>query len=103
MQQMLAISMKALNFCIPLLKKTAYKEKLMCKHDCEGVCKCRENAVNIFSKDYKAGELQGRRAEAERTAAALIELERAEIITNAQLQSILDLILEKLLDAKDID
>jgi hypothetical protein len=100
---MLAINMKGLNFCIPLLKKTAYKENLMCKHDCEGICSCRENAVNIFSKDYKAGELQGRKAEAERTAAALIELERAEIITNAQLQSILDLILEKLLDAKDID
>jgi len=31
MQQMLAISMKALNFCIPLLKKTAYKENLMPK------------------------------------------------------------------------
>jgi hypothetical protein len=75
----------------------------MCSKSCEGLCSCRENAINIFSKDYKAGELQGRKAEAERTANALIELERAEIITNAQLQSILDLILEKLLDAKDID
>lgn len=75
----------------------------MCKQACEGLCSCRENAINIFSKDFKAGEIEGRRAEAERTTAALIELERAEVITNAQLQAILDLILEKLLDAKDID
>jgi hypothetical protein len=75
----------------------------MCKHNCEGVCLCRENAINIFGKDFKAGELEGRRAEAERTTNALIELERANIISNAQMQSILDLILEKLLDAKDID
>jgi hypothetical protein len=75
----------------------------MCKQACEGVCSCRENAINIFSKDFKAGELQGRKGEAERTTNALIELERKEIITNAQLQAILDLILEKLLDAKDID
>jgi hypothetical protein len=75
----------------------------MCKQACEGVCFCRENAINIFSKEFKAGELQGRKAEAERTTAALIELERVGVITNAQLQAILDLILEKLLDAKDID
>jgi hypothetical protein len=59
--------------------------------------------VNIFSRDYKAGEIAGRSAEANRTTDALIELERAEIITNAQMQSILDLILEKLTDAVDID
>jgi hypothetical protein len=75
----------------------------MCKQSCEGVCLCRENAINIFSKEFKAGELEGRKAEAERTTAALIELERVGVITNAQLQAILDLILEKLLDAKDID
>jgi hypothetical protein len=61
------------------------------------------NAVNIFSKDYKAGVLAGRSAEASRTADALIELERAEVIRNDQMQSIFDLILEKLTDAVDID
>jgi hypothetical protein len=60
-------------------------------------------AVNIFSKDYKAGQIAGRSAEAKRTSNALIELERAEIISNAQMQAILDLILEKLTDAVDID
>jgi hypothetical protein len=74
----------------------------MCK--CVIDCQCvRLNAVNIFSKDYKAGQLAGRAAEASRTTDALIELERAEIISNAQMQSILDLILEKLADAVDID
>jgi hypothetical protein len=61
------------------------------------------NAVNIFSKDYKAGELAGRSAEASRTADALVELERAEIISNGQMQAIFDLILEKLSDSVDID
>jgi hypothetical protein len=61
------------------------------------------NAINIFSRDYKAGEVAGRVAEAQRTADALIELERAEIISNAQMQAIFDLILEKLTDAVDID
>jgi hypothetical protein len=61
------------------------------------------NAINIFSRDYKAGEIAGRVAEAQRTADALIELERAEIISNAQMQAIFDLILEKLTDAVDID
>ena len=75
----------------------------MCKKSCEGVCSCRENAINIFSKEFKAGEVEGRRSEAERTTAALIELEAKGILTNVQLQTILDLILEKLLDAKDID
>lgn len=72
--------------------------------NCTTDCRCKHlNAVNIFSRDYKAGEIAGRSAEANRTTDALIELERAEIITNAQMQSILDLILEKLTDAVDID
>lgn len=72
--------------------------------NCPIECQCvRLNAVNIFSKDYKAGELAGRTAEAARTSDALIELERAEVISNAQMQAIFDLILEKLTDAVDID
>ena len=72
--------------------------------NCSTECQCkRVNAVNIFSKDFKAGELAGRSAEASRTSDALIELERAEVITNAQMQTIFDLILEKLTDAVDID
>lgn len=70
---------------------------------CQGECKCRENAVNPFSRNYKAGEIAGRKAEATRTTDALIELERKDIISNAQMQAILDLILEKLTDAMDID
>jgi hypothetical protein len=67
-------------------------------------CACRrESAINIFSKDYKAGKVAGRLAEANRTTDALIELERAEIISNAQMQAILDLILEKLTDVMDVD
>ena len=67
-------------------------------------CACRrESAVNIFSKDYKAGLYIGQMNEAQRTRDALIELERAEIISNAQMQAIFDLILEKLTDAVDID
>jgi hypothetical protein len=74
-----------------------------CKN-CNDGCQCiRVNAINIFSKDYLAGVKEGRRAEAERTADALIELERVEVITNAQMQAILDLILEKLSDSVDID
>lgn len=70
---------------------------------CQDDCKCsRVNAVNIFSKDYKAGRSEGQRAEATRTSDSLIELERAGVITNAQLQAILDLILEKLTDQVDI-
>jgi hypothetical protein len=61
------------------------------------------NAVNIFSRDYKSGVVAGRSAEAARTSDALIELERAEVISNAQMQAIFDLILEKLTDAVDID
>jgi hypothetical protein len=71
---------------------------------CNDNCQCkRVNAVNIFSKDFKAGELQGRKTESERTTDALIELERAGVITNAQLQAVCDLILEKLLDVMDVD
>jgi hypothetical protein len=72
--------------------------------NCTTECRCKHlNAINIFGKDYKAGELAGRSAEAIRTTDALIELERAEVITNGQMQAILDLILEKLTDAVDID
>jgi hypothetical protein len=72
--------------------------------NCTTECKCKHlNAVNIFSRDYRAGEIAGRTAEANRTTDALIELERSEVISNAQMQSILDLILEKLTDAVDID
>jgi hypothetical protein len=71
-----------------------------CKDDCQ--CK-RVNAINIYSKDYKAGANAGRIAEAGRTSDALIELETKGVISNAQLQSILDLILEKLTDVMDID
>ena len=73
-----------------------------CGKSCSNNC-YRENAVNRFSKDYKAGEIAGRKAEAGRTSDALIELEQKGIITNPQLQAILDLILEKLTDVMDID
>jgi len=72
--------------------------------NCTTDCKCKHlNAINIFSRDYRAGIVAGRVAEAQRTSDALIELERAEIISNAQMQAIFDLILEKLTDAVDID
>ena len=72
--------------------------------NCTTECKCKHlNAVNIFSRDYKSGVVAGRSAEANRTTDALIELERAEVISNAQMQAILDLILEKLTDAVDLD
>ena len=71
---------------------------------CPDNCQCKRiNAINIFSKDYKAGKSAGQRNEADRTKTALLELERAEIISNAQMQSILDLILEKLTDVMDVD
>ena len=74
----------------------------MCK--CSMDCQCkRVNAINIFSKDYKAGEMAGRSAEAARTSDALIELERSAVISNSQMQAVFDLILEKLTDAVDID
>ena len=72
-------------------------------NNCLDGCKCaRVNSVNIFSRDYKAGKSEGQRVEATRTSDALIELERSGVITNAQMQAILDLILEKLTDAMDI-
>jgi hypothetical protein len=72
-------------------------------NNCQGNCQCtRVNSINVFSKDYKAGKSEGQREEHTRTSDALIELERKEIITNAQLQAILDLILEKLTDQVDI-
>lgn len=72
-------------------------------NNCIDDCKCsRVNAINIFGKDYKAGKSEGQREEHTRTSDALIELERAGVITNAQLQAILDLILEKLTDQVDI-
>jgi hypothetical protein len=72
-------------------------------NNCGNDCQCsRVNAVNIFSRDYKAGKSEGQRAEATRTSDALIELERSGVITNAQLQTVLDLILEKLTDQVDI-
>jgi hypothetical protein len=72
-------------------------------NNCQNDCQCsRVNSVNIFSRDYKAGRSEGQRAEATRTSDALIELERSGVITNAQLQAILDLVLEKLTDQADI-
>ena len=72
-------------------------------NNCVEDCKCtRVNAINVFSKDYNAGKSEGQRAEATRTAEALIELERAGVIENHQMQAILDLILEKLTDVMDI-
>lgn len=71
--------------------------------NCVDDCKCsRVNSINIFSRDYKAGKSEGQRAEHTRTSDALIELERKGVITNAQMQAILDLILEKLTDVMDI-
>jgi len=67
-------------------------------------CTCkREQAVNIFSKDFHAGVDEGRKGEAGRTLLALIELRDRKVLSEAQVESILDLILEKLLDVKDIE
>ena len=72
--------------------------------ECQENCQCRrKNAVNIFSADYKAGQTVGRLAEGLRTTDALLELERSGVITNAQMQAILDLILEKLTYVMDVD
>lgn len=77
---------------------------MSCSKCIDDTCICsRSEAINRFSKDYKAGYQAGRSSEAERTSDALIELESKGIISNDQLQSILDLILEKLTDAMDID
>ena len=76
---------------------------MSCNQTCVD-CQCkRVNAVNIFSKDFKAGKHDGQKAEAKRTAQALVELERSGVIDNAQMQAVFDLILEKLTDAVDID
>ena len=76
---------------------------MSCNQTCVD-CQCKRlNAVNIFSKDFKAGVHDGQKAEAKRTRDALVELERSQIITNAQMQAVFDLILEKLTDAVDID
>lgn len=67
-------------------------------------CTCkREQAVNIFSKEFKAGVDAGQKAEAERTLTALRELRDRNVLSPAQVESVLDLILEKLTDVKDID
>jgi hypothetical protein len=67
-------------------------------------CACkREQAVNIFSRDFHAGVEEGRKGEANRTLTALIELRDRKILSEAQVEAILDLVLEKLLDVKDID
>lgn len=77
---------------------------MSCNKCIDEVCQCsRVNAINRFSSDYRAGEQAGRIAEANRTSDALIELERSGVITNSQMQAILDLILEKLTDVMDID
>lgn len=77
---------------------------MSCSKCIEGECQCsRINAVNRFSKEYKVGLIEGRANEATRTTDALIELERSGVITNAQMQAILDLILEKLGEQLDIE
>ena len=75
------------------------------------MCKCngsdtqcrRESAVNIFSSEFKAGELKGRKAEADRTTTALTELRDKGLLTQIQYELVLDLILEKLTESMDID
>ena len=80
------------------------RNSVSCSKCADDVCQCsRLNAVNIWSKDYRAGKAEGQRAEHTRTSDALIELERAGVISNAQMQAVLDLILEKLTDVADID
>jgi hypothetical protein len=59
--------------------------------------------VNIFSVDYKAGVIAGRKAEADRTTNALTELRDNGLITQVQFELVLDLILEKLTESMDID
>lgn len=77
---------------------------MSCSNCVNNSCQCKRlNAVNIWSKDYRAGKMEGIRLEHTRTSDALIELERAKVISNAQMQAILDLILEKLTDVADID
>ena len=76
---------------------------MSCNQTCND-CQCKRlNAVNVFSKDFRAGVKVGQQEESTRTAHALIELERSQVISNAQMQAVFDLILEKLTDAVDID
>lgn len=76
---------------------------MSCNQTCND-CQCKRlNAVNIFSRDYKRGVQVGSRLQRDRTFDALIELESRNIISNAQMQAVFDLILEKLTDAVDID
>lgn len=76
----------------------------MCRNNrCKGDCVCRVNAVNIFSADFRAGQVDGRKGEAERTTAALIELRDKQILGQLQFELTLDLILEKFIDSLDID
>ena len=80
------------------------RNSVSCSKCVDDVCQCsRLNAVNIWSKDYRAGKAEGQRLEHTRTSDALIELERSGVISNAQMQAVLDLILEKLTDVADID
>ena len=80
------------------------RNSVSCSQCVDDVCQCsRLNAVNIWSKDYRAGKAEGQRLEHTRTSDALIELERSGVISNAQMQAVLDLILEKLTDVADID
>ena len=67
-------------------------------------CTCkREQAINRWSKDFTAGLDEGRKDEAARTLAALVELRDRKVLSEVQVESVLDLVLEKLLDVKDID
>jgi hypothetical protein len=67
-------------------------------------CTCkREQAVNRWSRDFMSGLDEGRKDEAARTLAALIELRDRKVLSEAQVECVLDLVLEKLLDVKDID
>jgi hypothetical protein len=87
-----------------ILYKFVKGNSMSCQKCVNDTCQCnRLNAVNIWSKDYRAGKAEGQRAESTRTSDALIELERSQVISNAQLQAVLDLILEKLTDVADID
>jgi hypothetical protein len=87
-----------------ILCKFVKGNSMSCQKCVNDACQCnRLNAVNIWSKDYRAGKAEGQRAESTRTSDALIELERSQVISNAQLQAVLDLILEKLTDVADID
>lgn len=77
---------------------------MSCTNCIDDVCQCsRTKAINVFSREYLTGKTVGRSEEFQRTSEALLELERSGVIENHQMQSILDLILEKLTDVMDID